>query len=105
MTAKRLQAAERETKAAFTLVEENVEGFRQTRRVGELPMLVVRAQEVIAAIQTLALAYNDYYGAVADYNRAQFRLYRAIGNAPAAVENLCSPPAPLEQPGQTGPRP
>jgi outer membrane protein TolC len=96
MAAKRLQAAERETKAAFTLVEENMEGFKQTRRVGELPMLVVRAQEVIAAIQTLALAYNDYYGAVADYNRDQFRLYRAIGNAPGALENLCSPPPPLQ---------
>jgi outer membrane protein TolC len=96
MAAKRLQAAERESKAAFTLVEENLEGFKQTRRVGELPMLVVRAQEVIAAIQTLALAYNDYYGAVADYNRAQFRLYRAIGSASAAVENMCSPPPPPE---------
>lgn len=94
MAAKRLQAAERETKAAYTLAQENMEGFKQTRRVGELPMLVVRAQEVIAAIQTLALAYNDYYGAVADSNRAQFRLYRAIGNAPAAVDNLypCEPP-------------
>jgi outer membrane protein TolC len=92
MTTKRLQAAEREAKAAFTLVEENMEGFKQTRRVGELPILVVRAQEVIAALQMLALAYNDYYGAVADYNRSQFRLYRAIGSAPAAVETLCSTP-------------
>jgi outer membrane protein TolC len=106
MAARRLQAAERETKAAFTLAEENRAGFRQTRKVGELPMLVVRAQEVIAAIQTLALAYNDYYGAVADYNRAQFRLYRAIGNAPAAAAvNLCSTPPPLEQASQTEPRP
>ena len=29
--------------------------------------------------QTLAQAYNDYYGAIADHNRAQFRLYRALG--------------------------
>jgi outer membrane protein TolC len=106
MTAKRLGAAERETKAAFTLTEENMAGFRQTRKVGEVPMLIVRAQEVIAAIQTLALAYNDYYGAVADYNRAQFRLYRAIGNAPGAVEGLCPPAPPLpEQAGKPEPRP
>jgi hypothetical protein len=26
----------------------------------------------------LAQAYTDYYGAVADFNRAQFRLYRAL---------------------------
>lgn len=103
MTAKRLQAAERETKAAFTLTEENMEGFRQTRRIGEVPMLVVRAQEVIAAIQTLALAYNDYYGAVADHNRAQFRLYRAVGNAPAAVANLVSGQPPPEKPTSVSP--
>jgi outer membrane protein TolC len=102
MAAKRLQAAERETKAAFTLVEENREGFRQTRKVGEVPLLIVRAQEVLAAIQTLALAYNDYYGAVADFNRAQFRLYRAIGNASAAVGGLCSSP-PLESPPVASP--
>ncbi len=105
MAAKRLQAAERETKAAFTLTQENMEGFRQTRRVGELPMLVVRAQEVIAAVQTLALAYNDYYGAVADSNRAQFRLYRAVGNAPAAVENLIPVQPPFQPTDQTQPRP
>jgi hypothetical protein len=41
-------------------------------------LLAIRPQEVVAAIQALAQAYNDYYGAVADYNRAQFRLYRAL---------------------------
>jgi outer membrane protein TolC len=105
LAAKRLQAAERETKAAFALAEENMEGFRQTRRVGELPMLVVRAQEAIAAVQTLALAYNDYYGAIADHNRAQFRLYRAVGNAPAAVADLCPSQPPPEGADKIGPRP
>ena len=36
-------------------------------------------EEVVAAIQALSQAYLDYYGAVADSNRAQFRLYRALG--------------------------
>jgi hypothetical protein len=39
----------------------------------------VRPQEVVAAIQALAQAYTDYFGAVTDYDRAQFRLYRALG--------------------------
>ena len=26
-------------------------------------------------------AYADYYAAVADYDRAQFRLYRALGHS------------------------
>ena len=34
---------------------------------------------MVAAIQALAQAYDDYYAAVADYNRAQFQLYRAMG--------------------------
>ena len=42
-------------------------------------VLLVRPQEVVAAVQALAQAYLDYYGAVADANRAQFRLYRALG--------------------------
>ena len=41
---------------------------------------MIRPQEAVAAVQALAQAYNDYYGAVADYNRAQFRLYRALGH-------------------------
>ncbi|HUY35678.1 MAG TPA: TolC family protein [Pirellulales bacterium] len=94
-SAGRLQAAEREVKGAVESALENLKGFSQTRKVGELPVLITRPQEVVAAIQALALAYNDYYGAVADFNRAQFRLYRAIGNAPAAVESLLpSPPEP-----------
>ena len=44
------------------------------------------------AIQALAQAYNDYYGAVGDYNRAQFRLYRALGNPAQFVggQGICS---------------
>ena len=42
--------------------------------------LVVRPQEVVAAFQTLEQSYRDFYGAAADYNRAQFRLYRALGH-------------------------
>jgi outer membrane protein TolC len=42
--------------------------------------LIIRPQEVVAAIQSLAQAYTDYYGAIGDYNRAQFQLYRALGH-------------------------
>jgi outer membrane protein TolC len=75
----------------------NFEGLGQTRRAGEVSILVVRPQEVVAAVQALAQAYTDYYGAVADYNRAQFRLYRALGHPAqlvAAEGASCpSPPA------------
>ncbi len=49
--------------------------------VGEnVILLVIRPQEAVAALQALVQAYLDYYGAIADFNRAQFRLYRAVGN-------------------------
>ena len=39
----------------------------------------------MAAVQALAQAYSDYYGAVADYDRAQFRLYHALGHPAQAL--------------------
>jgi outer membrane protein TolC len=78
--ASRLGKAESELKNAVESANKNLEGLGQTRTAGgKLIILVIRPQEVVAAIQALAQAYTDYYGAVADYNRAQFRLYRALG--------------------------
>jgi outer membrane protein TolC len=57
----------------------NYEGLGQTMAAGRLEILLIRPQEVVQSVQALAQAYIDYYGAVADYNRAQFRLYRAVG--------------------------
>jgi outer membrane protein TolC len=76
----RFHLAEEALGFALTTADKCVEGLKQTRRVGEILQLVFRPLEVVAAIQTLEQAYRDYYGAVADYNRAQFRLYRAMGH-------------------------
>jgi outer membrane protein TolC len=82
--ASRLGKAERGLKNAVESANKNFEGLGQTKTVagpagGRVPLLVIRPQEVVAAIQALVQAYNDYYATVADYNRAQFRLYRALG--------------------------
>ena len=78
--ASRLSKAENGLKDAVESANKNFEGLGQTKTAsGKVIILVIRPQEVVAAVQALALAYNDYYGAVADYNRAQFRLYRALG--------------------------
>jgi outer membrane protein TolC len=77
--ANRLADAESGLKDATESVDKNFQGLSQTRRAGDLLVLLVRPQEVVAAIQTLAQAYSDYYGAVGDYNRAQYRLYVALG--------------------------
>jgi hypothetical protein len=83
--ARRVDVAEREVKLALDSAEKNLTGLSQTRRAGELIQLVVRPQEAVASVQALAQAYTDYYTAVADANRAQFRLYRAIGQPAQCV--------------------
>lgn len=78
--ADRIAEAESGLKDAAESAEKNFQGLGQTRRAGDLLIMVIRPQEAVAAVQALAQAYNDYFSAVSDYNRAQFRLYRAIGH-------------------------
>ena len=89
----RLGDAESGLKDATESVDKNFQGLKQTRMVGDAMILVVRPQEVIASIQTLAQTYADYYGAVADFNRAQFRLYRALGHPAEGIDAMCPSPA------------
>jgi outer membrane protein TolC len=78
--ASRIGDAELGLREAVESATQNIEGMSQTKRTaGNLILLVIRPQEAVASVQALAQAYADYYGAVADYNRAQFRLYRALG--------------------------
>jgi outer membrane protein TolC len=80
--AQRVRLSEDGLKDAIESVAKNLEGLSQTRRIGDVLVLVFRPQEVVAAVQALDQAYRDYYGAVADANRAQFRLFRALGCPP-----------------------
>lgn len=75
----RVKLAEREVRAAIESADKNLVALGQTKTAGNLVILLVRPQEAVAAVQALAQAYGDYYTAVADANRAQFRLYRALG--------------------------
>jgi outer membrane protein TolC len=71
--------AETGLREALISYEGNVKGLRQTIRFGDILQLVNRPQEVVAALMQLEQAYSLYFGTVADYNRAQFNLYRALG--------------------------
>ena len=71
--------AERQVELAVDSYNKNLVGLGQVRTAGEMVQTIVRPQEVIAAVQSLAQAYSDYFAAIADSNRAQFRLYRAMG--------------------------
>src|SRR5262249_25610276 len=82
--AARLGDAEAELRDAVDSAGKNLQGLRQTGTGAALTTLV-RPQEVVAALQALAGAYADYYAATADYDRAQFRLYHALGNPAQAL--------------------
>jgi outer membrane protein TolC len=96
LAAKRIGMAEREMRLALDTFERNLAALSQTRRVGNTVQTVVRPQETVAALQAFVQSYTDYYAAVADANRAQFRLYRALGQ-PAQ----CILDAAAAQPGTT----
>jgi outer membrane protein TolC len=99
----RVQEAEIEVRNAVDSAEKNLEGLGQTRGAGNLILLVIRPQEAVAAVQALGQAYTDYYEAVADFNRAQFRLYRALGQPArllAGAGNNCPATTPAAVFGQ-----
>jgi outer membrane protein TolC len=88
--------AEVELKQAWISAVKNLEGLGEVKRAqGNINILVIRPLEVVAAMQALVTAYYDFYGTVADYNRAEFSLYRALGNPGQALadrDGLAGPP-------------
>jgi len=82
---KRLKAAEDGVTNAVATAEKNLQGLGQTKRVGEQLVLVFRPLEAVAAVSALDQAYSDFYRAVGDHNRAQFRLFRALGHPSQAL--------------------
>jgi len=99
----RLAKAEPALREAVEMVEESLKGMGQTKRVGDSNVLLVRPQEVVAAVQALAQANADFYAAVADYNRGQFRLYRALGH-PADVLSAAVEAKPVVSPLSPSPQ-
>jgi outer membrane protein TolC len=110
--ANRLRAAEEGVANAVESAEKNLRGLVPGKRVGDQLTLVVRPQEAVAAVAALDQAYRDYYAAVGDQNRAQFRLYRALGHPAQSLSNLPertnptpSPVSPASSPLTTPPVP
>jgi hypothetical protein len=112
-SARRVRQAEGGVREAAESATKNLAGVAQTRGSGGTLALVIRPQEAVASVQALAQAYADYFGAVADSNRAQFRLYRALGQPAQCVVQVqqvptFAAPAPLPAAAPTagtGPRP
>ena len=88
---RRLKASEDGVTNAVATAEKNLQGLGQTKRVGEQLVLLFRPQEAVAAVSALDQAYRDHHAAVGDHNRAQFRLYRALGHPGHALCHFESP--------------
>ncbi len=93
--ATRIGQAEAGLKEAQINFAGNLRGIGETSRLGDTLTLVIRPQEAVASLDQLARAYDNYFLAVNDYNRAQFRLFRALGY-PASVLACERTPAPVE---------
>jgi len=102
----RVVETEEGVRQAIESADKNFIGLRETTRpAGELLRLIVRPQEVVAAIIALETAYEQYSAAVNEYNTAQFDIYHALGQ-PAQWVTSHPPPdlAPIPVPGP-GPQP
>jgi outer membrane protein TolC len=95
-----VSAAKRAETAATGLQEAqlsyagSLEGLGKFTTVGDVKVITRRAFEVVTALQALERAYTSYFGSINDYNRAQFRLYWALGY-PAAILECERPTGPV----------
>jgi outer membrane protein TolC len=75
----RVRQADRSLRTAIIAYNGNVEGLRQTTRFGDVLVLLYRPQEVVYALRLMKLAFDEYFNTLAEYNRAQFELFHALG--------------------------
>ncbi len=83
-------------KNALISFDGNLKGMGETTRFGDVLILVNRPQEVVSALQQLENAYRNYFKSVHDYNRSQFRLFRAVGYPAEVLACQKLPGIPLE---------
>jgi len=75
----RVVEAERSMREALVTFEGNYEGLGHTQRFENVLIQIYRPQEAVMALENLLTAYDQYFATVADYNRAQFELFHALG--------------------------
>ena len=77
--AARVGQADRAVRTAIITFNGTFEGLRQTTRFGDVLVLVNRPQEAVFALQLLKVAFDEYFTTVAEYNRAEFQMFHALG--------------------------
>ena len=89
--AARVVQADRALRTAIITFNGNFEGLQQTTRLGNVLVLVNRPQEAVFALQLLKVAFDEYFTTVAEYNRAQFELFHALGYPAREIAHLRPP--------------
>ncbi len=87
----RVVQADRALRTGIITLNGSTEGLEQTNRFGDVLQEITRPQEAIYALQLLMRAFTEYYTTVAEYNRAQFELFHALGYPAREVACLRSP--------------
>ncbi len=77
--AARVVQADRALRTGVITLNGTVEGLEQTSRFADVLVTISRPQEAVYALQLLMRAFTEYYTTVAEYNRAQFELFHALG--------------------------
>ena len=98
----RVDQAERALRTGIATFNGSFEGLQHTTRFGDVLVLINRPQEVVYALQLMKRAFDEYFTTVAEYNRAQFELFHALGY-PAREITYVRPPGTVEAVDTTRP--
>ncbi len=77
--AARVLQADQALRTGIVAFNGHLEGLEQTRRLENMLVLSFRPQEAVYSLDLMSKAFNEYFRTVAEYNRAQFELYHALG--------------------------
>ena len=91
----RIVQADRALRTGIITLNGTLEGLKEISRFANVLVLISRPQEAVFALQLLNTAFDEYYTTVADYNRAQFDLFHAMGY-PAQELAIRQPSGPVE---------
>jgi outer membrane protein TolC len=89
--AARVLQADRALRTGIITFNGHLEGLGQTTRLGNVLVLTYRPNEAVYSLQLLHVAFVEYFATVADYNRAQFELFHALGYPAQEVSSLRTP--------------
>jgi outer membrane protein TolC len=101
--AARVLQADRSLRTGIITFNGQIEGLGQTQRFGNLLVLINRPQQAVYALQLLYVAFEEYFTTVAEYNRAQFDLFHALGY-PAREVTYLRPPGNIQPVDTVRPR-